>query len=124
RPVLRVDDHVGERQRRAGYELFQLALVRRTVGRQVGGVELAVAPVADEQRLLVLRRELGPVAEADAGGRTGANLDGRRQVVGVVRRPLAGAVAPAVLAAAGDVADAGRPVPRRVQVPFHVGVVG
>ena len=77
-----------------------------------------------KKRLLILRRELRPVAEADAGRRAGADVDDRRQAVGVVGRPLAGAVAPAELAAAGRQADARRPVPRRVDVPLHVGVVG
>ena len=48
---------IGERQRRAGDELFERARVRRAVRRQVHGVELAVAPVADEERVLILRRE-------------------------------------------------------------------
>ena len=41
----------------------------------------------------------------------------------VVRRPLAGAVAIAELGAAGDVQDAGGPIPGRIDVPLHVGVV-
>ena len=57
RPVLRVDDHVGQGQRRAGQELLQLAGVRRALWLEMQGIELAVAPVAEVQGLLVLRRE-------------------------------------------------------------------
>ena len=87
------------------------------------GVELAVAPVAEVKGLLVLRREFGPVAEGNARGRAGADVDHRRQAVDVVRRPLARAVAVAEIAAAGDVEHAGGAIPRHVHVPLHVGVV-
>ena len=78
RAVVRVDDEVGQRQRRAGDELLDSALYALPLGRQVDGVELAVAPVADVERVLVLRGELRPVAEADAGRRAGADVDDRR----------------------------------------------
>ena len=87
------------------------------------GVHLAVAPIANEHRLLILRRELGPGAEGHARRGTRPDVADSRQVIHVVRRVLAGAVAPAELAAAGHLAHARRPVPRRVEVVLHVGVV-
>ena len=89
------------------------------------GVEHAVAPVVDEVSSLVLGGKLGAVAERDAGGRAGADVDDRREAVDVIGGPFAGAAAPAELAAAGQRGSTrvGR-VPRRAHVPFHVGIVG
>ena len=123
RPVRRVDHDVRQRQGRAGHELLQLAGVRRALRLQVHRVELAVAPVADVQGLAVLRREARGVAERDARRRAGADVDHRRQAVDRIGGPLAGAVAVAELGPAGDVHDPRGPVPGRIHVPLHVGVV-
>ncbi len=87
------------------------------------GVELAVAPVADEQRVLIGGGELRSIAERDARGRTRANVHDRGQAIGIIRRPLARAVAPAELGTVGRHANAGGTVPGGVHVPFHVGVI-
>src|SRR5262249_26127350 len=66
RPVDGMDDDIRYRQRRAIEELLQFALVGAAVGRQVQGVELAIAPVAQEQCFLILGGEPGAVAEGHA----------------------------------------------------------
>src|SRR5262249_25482117 len=86
RPVHGVDDYVRQRQWRAAEELLQFALVARALRRQVDRVELAVAPVTDEERLLILRRELRAVAERDSRRRTWADVDNGAETVGVVGR--------------------------------------
>src|SRR5262249_54036087 len=45
------------------------------------------------------------------------------EAVDVIGRPLAGAVAEAILRAADDVVDARGAIPRDADVPFHIGVV-
>src|SRR5262249_2019815 len=111
-------------QGRAGEELLGLAGVGRAGRLEVQGVELAVAPVAQVEGLLVLRREPRAVAEAHPRRRARADVHDGRQALGVVDRPDPRAGAPAELAAGGDVADAGGAIPGRVHVPLHVGVEG
>src|SRR5262249_16665219 len=110
--------------RRTGQELFELAGVGRVFRSEVESIQLAVAPVAQIERLPVLGRELRAIAERDARRRAGSNVGRRGQAVHRIRTPLAGAVAVAALRAAGDVKDAGGPIPGSVDVPLHVGVVG
>ena len=117
------DRHVGERERRSRHELLLLALVGRAVGRQMDRVHRSERPVADEERLLVLGGKLRAVAEGGADRRAGADVDERREAVGQRRRPLAGTGTPAELAATRGMVDARRPIPRRPEIPLHVGVV-
>src|SRR6516165_3302798 len=121
--VVRVDDDIGERQWGSSQELFGFRLVSSPVRRQVQCVKLSVAPVANEERLLVLGRETRAVTETHAGWRTWPDVVDGRQTVRVVGGPFAGAVTPAEVASGGHQADARGPVPRGVYVPFHVGVV-
>ena len=74
RAVLRVDDHVGHRQRLAAEELLHLGGVAGPLGPEVDGAELAEAPVADEQGVLILLGELRPVAERDPRRRARADV--------------------------------------------------
>ena len=117
------DRHVGERERRPRHELLLLALVGRAVGREVDRVHRAERPVADEEGLLIFGGELRAVAEGGADRRAGADVDERREAVGQRRRPLAGTGTPAELAATRGMVDARRPIPRRPEIPLHVGVV-
>ena len=87
-------------------------------------VKFTPAPIEGEERALVFRRELGAVAEGDAGRRTGADVHNGAAVVGIELGPLARAVAPAELRTADHVVDARGPIPRGVEVILHVGVVG
>ena len=123
RAVLRVDQEVGDGQRGSADEVGLGADIARALGLEVDGVDLAPAPIHDEERFLILGGELRAVTEGDTGGRAGADVHGGGQVVRIEFRVLAGAVAPAVFAAADDVVDAGRAIPRGVEVVLHVGVV-
>ena len=87
------------------------------------GIELAVAPVAEVQGLLVLDRELRPIAEGHARRRAGPDVDDRRQAIDRISGPLAGAVAIAELGPAGDMQHARGPIPGRIDVPLHVRVI-
>ena len=121
--AIAADRHVGERQRRARHELLFRARVGRARGLEVDGIHRAERPVADVEGLLVLRWELRAEAERHAHGRTRPDVHEGRQAVWERRLPLAGAAPPAEVAAARGVVDTGGPVPRRAEVPFHVGVV-
>ncbi|MFM1944670.1 MAG: hypothetical protein RI897_3652 [Verrucomicrobiota bacterium] len=88
------------------------------------GVDFAVAPVSEEESLLVSFGELGTVAEREAGGGTFADIDDTSEAVRGVVRPFAAAGSPAELCTAGDVVDSGRAVPGGAEVPFHIGVEG
>ena len=88
------------------------------------GVEFAPAPIEREQRLLILRGELRAVAKGHARRRAGADVEHRRQVVGIELRPLARSVSPAELGPADDMIDSRGAIPACVEVVFHVGVVG
>src|SRR5262245_17234971 len=86
-------------------------------------IHLPVAPVAHEERLAVFTRERSPVTKRHARGGAGTYIINSRQAIRIIRGPFAGAVSPAELTAARHQADARRPIPRRVHVPFHVGIV-
>ena len=103
-----VHDHVRQRQGRAAHKFLSLRLVSTSFRSQMKRV---------------LEREVCTVTKAHAGGRAGADVVDRRQAVGVIGGPFAGAVSPAELTPARHQADACRPIPRRVHIPFHVGVV-
>ena len=126
------DHHVGQGHRRfrlafqrfRSDEVLEFRRIARPLGRQVSGDEPAVGPVAHEERLLVLGRELGPGPEGHAGRRADADVDDGPEAVGVVFRPLAGAVSPAELGGAGAVVDTSRPIPGPAPIPLHVGVEG
>src|SRR5207248_8123922 len=98
-------------------------LVARPVRLQMHGVELAVAPVVDVKGLLIFGRELGAVAERYAGRRAGADVNRGGQTIRIIRRPFAGAIAPAELGSAGAEANPRRPIPGSIEIPFHVSVV-
>ncbi len=55
-----IDHHVRQRERRAGDKLFQLAGIRAPLGLQVQCVQLAVAPIAQIESLLVLAGNFAP----------------------------------------------------------------
>ena len=120
--VLGIDHQVCQGQGRSREELLELCLVGGPLGFQVYGIELTIAPVTDVEGLLVLGREFGTIAKADAGGRAWTDVYHGRQAVGIVDGPLAGSIAPAKFSPADHVAHAGGAVPGRVQIPFHVGV--
>ncbi len=122
--AVRPHGYVGQRQWCARHELFLDGLVTAAGRFEVHGVHRAEGPVAAEECLLILRGELRAVAELHADRRTGADVFHWRKAIDVVRRPFAGAAAPAELAAADGVTNARRSIPRRAHVPFHVGVVG
>ena len=118
-----MDDHVGDGQRGAEDEVLLGAGIAGALRLEVHGVDLAPAPIHDVERILIFRRELRAVTEGDAGGRARSDVHGGGQVVGVEFGILAGAVAPAVFAAADDVVHARGAIPRGVEVILHVGVV-
>ena len=124
RAVLRVDDHVGHRQRLAADELFHLGGVAGPLGPEVDGAELPEAPVADEEGVLILLREFRTIAERDPGGRTRSDVDDRAEAVDGGGGPLRRAVAESELRTADHVIDASGPVPGFADVPLHVRVVG
>ena len=119
-----MNDRIRHRQRAAGEEFLLRRRVARTLRLEMHRVNLAPAPVEREERVLILRRELRAVAEGHAGRRTGTDVQRGGKVVRIKLRPFARTIAPAPFAAAGDVVDAGRPVPRRVEIVLHVRVVG
>ena len=88
------------------------------------GVKFSPTPIEAEERLLIFRGELRAVAEGHAGGRAGADVEHGAEVVGVPFGAFARTVAPAVFGAAGREAHTGGAIPRRVEIVFHVGVVG
>jgi hypothetical protein len=117
---------VGQRERLAADERCERRRVARAARLEADRVELAVRPIGDEDRAAALRRELGREAAAavrdEAGRRRDADVDDAGQRVRVIRRPTPRARAPAVVAAARDVLDHRRPIPRQTDVPLHVGV--
>ena len=86
--------------------------------------DASVSPVADVERLLILRRELRTVAENDGRGRREADVHHAGQRVGIPRGPAPGAVPPAVVRAGHDVQHAVGHIPRAAHVPLHVGIEG
>ena len=118
------DGVVGQRQRTARHELFFHRAVRRSLGLNMNGVHRSEGPVADIQRLLVLRREPRAVPKLDTHGGARADVHQRGQAVEVVGGPLARPAPPAKLTAAGGVHHPRGAIPRRAEVPLHVGVVG
>src|SRR3989442_14560104 len=84
--------------------------------------EPAVGPVHDVQRLLVLRGELGTVAEYDTGWTSEPDIHDRRQRVFVIGRKLAASAAIAEVAATDGMKHSRRPIPRQTPVPLHVAV--
>ena len=119
-----VNDQVGQRQRNPADELLRHGAIGGPVGLEVHRIEFPVTPVADVERPLVFRRELRPVAETDTGRRPGSDVDRGRERVGVVGGPFSAAVAPPEVRSTGRQADASRSIPGRVDIPFHVGVIG
>ena len=87
-------------------------------------VQLSETPVRCVERLLILRGELCVVAERGSRWRTWANVDHRWNTVRVVDRPLTATTPPSKFGSTHNVHDASRPVPRCVQIPLHVRVVG
>ena len=68
RAVAGVDDGIRERQGSAREKFFAHGLVGRAVGFEVHGVELAPAPIEDEECVLVTGGKFRAVAEGGAGG--------------------------------------------------------
>jgi hypothetical protein len=124
RAVVRIDGDIRERKRRASDEFFQLAAVRRSLRREVQRVQLSIAPVAQIESILILVGKLRAVAKHYARRRARPDVGDRRQAVDVIRGPFARAIAIAKVAAAYRVQDARGAIPRQVDVPLHVRVVG
>src|SRR5690242_3645203 len=82
----------------------------------------SVGPVHYEKRPFVFVWIIAFRPELYSGRRADADIDNRRETVGVIFRPLRAALAKSVVAAADDVHDPDRPVPRHAPIPFHVAV--
>ena len=85
-------------------------------------VKLAPAPVEREQGVLILGRKLGPIAERHSRWRARANVDYRRQGIGIKRGPFARAVPPAKIGATHHMANPRRSVPGKIHVAFVIGI--
>ena len=96
--------------------------VRGTLAFQIDGQDPSLRPVADQEAVVILRRELVCLVESHSGGTSSPDVDGAREAVEVIRRPLARAVPPAELRADRAVIDAYRAIPGEADVPFHVAV--
>ena len=99
RAILGMDHHIGQRQRTATNEFLLHSLVARALRSEVDGVHGAVGPVVGENSVLVARRELGSLTGGHTGGRARADVDERREAVGIVGGPLAGTGTPTHVAA-------------------------
>ena len=124
RAILRMDEGVGHGKGGAGDEILLHPGVARALGFEIHGIDFAPTPVEDVKGVLVFGREFRSVAEGRAGRRTGADVDGRGQIVRVELGIFSGAVAPAEFTAADDVVHAGGAIPGSVEIVFHVRVVG
>ena len=122
--VLRTDHGVGDGEGLAGGEDFLARLPAAAFRREVDRVERGEGPVTREERTLIGRRELGAGAHGGAGRAAWADVDQRGLHVQRGEGVVAGAGAPAELAARSAKVDAGRAIPRGAHVPLHVGVVG
>ncbi len=122
--VGRSDDDVGDRQRSRRRKSLVAAPVTAAIGVQVDGVDVAIAPVADEQRILILLGEFGSVAETNPGWRSWSDIDRTAKRIGIVGRPLSGSVSPTELGSADHMIDSRRAIPRCSDIPFHIGVIG
>ena len=122
--VLRADHRVGDGERLAGGEDFFAGLPAAAFGREVNRVERGEGPVTREERALIGSGELGAGAHGGAGRAARTDVDECGLHVERGEGVVAGTGAPAELAARSAEVDAGRAIPRRAHVPFHVGVVG
>ena len=122
RPVT-ANRHVGQRQWGARNKFFLRGLVGRAIRIKVDCIHRAECPIADVESLLVFGGKLCPVAKRCSHRRARTNVDQRRQAVGKCCGPLPRTAAPAEFTAAGGMIHARGPIPRRSEIPFHVGVV-
>ena len=88
--TIRADGHVGYIE----WTALHKGLLRRHVAGSPGGKmhckDASVGPVHDVKRLLVALGKGGSSAKADTRGRSNADVEGRREAVGVVFGPFAG----------------------------------
>ncbi len=54
----------------------------------MNGIEFSIAPIIDVEGVLILFRELCSISKADARGGSRADIDNRRQTVGIVIGPF------------------------------------
>ena len=87
------------------------------------GIDRAVRPVEEVQRVSILWWKSRLISEGYPGRRSNTDVDHRRQAVRVIRRPFARAGAPTELATTDHVANARGTVPRRADVSFVVRVI-
>ena len=113
---------VGQIERLAFEEHLGFGGEARAVRLQMHGKNPAVRPVHRKERLLVFFWEIAFRAEFHTRRRTEADVHRRGQAVRIIIWPFPRARAPAVFAAGHAMNDAGRPIPRRAPVPFHVAV--
>src|SRR5687768_119235 len=86
-------------------------------------VKLSPTPIEREHGFLILRRKLCAVAKDQACRRPGSDVVHRRKIVRVPLRPFSGAIAPAEFAPANRMTNSRGPIPRRVEIVFHIGVI-
>ena len=121
--ILRADDGIGHGEGLAGGEDFLASLPSAALWYEVNGVERGVSPIAGEERMLIGGGEFSACAHRATRRAAWADVDQRRLHIEFGDRVIAGARAPAELASRRAEVDAGRAIPRRPHVPFHIRVV-
>ena len=123
RAISRTDHHVSQGERLAGDKFLLHAGVGGAIRSEVDGIHGAVGPVHDVERILVFGGEFRAIAELDASGAAGADVEHGRHAVRVVGGEFSGTIPEAEVRPGNGVTDAGGAVPRQSDVPFHIAVV-
>ena len=124
RAVLRMNDRVSHRQRCTRKKFFPGCRVACAIRFQMHGVDLAPAPVENKQSLLIFGRELRSIAKCRTRRRSWSDVERRGQIVRIKFRVLSSTIAPAEFRSADHMIHSSWTIPWRVEVVFHVRIVG
>src|SRR5689334_13514663 len=107
---------------------FGLGAITRTIGTQRTEINPPKCPVAEEQPVVVMRRQWTVPVTDGARGRTAANrrqdIDRVRIVSGPVPAPLPRGQTPTVMPAKTNVKQSRRRVPGKKKIALNVAVIG
>ena len=117
------DHGIGQRQAACRRRTLRVLRNSRALRREMHRVHRSVGPIASVNGVLIGCGKGCAEPRDDARGRAGTDVQQRRHDVGTVSEQLARRFAEAVVAAADEMIDARRAIPRRADVPLHVTVV-
>ena len=87
-------------------------------------IKFSVRPVTGKQGILVLGWKLGSVTKDDPGGRAEPDVNSCAKRVAAGVHEFSRTRSPAVVGTVDHMVDSSRTVPRSIEIPFHVGIVG